>query len=339
MPREYAFAVYIGRFQPFHHGHLRSVKLALEIADHLIIVLGSHRAASSVKNPWSAQEREQMIRSALAFEERERVDFVYIRDYLYSDTLWLTEVQQKVQDIVGDDRAIAILGHRKDSSSYYLEMFPQWDFVETKNCEGLNSTDIRRDYFEGERESYEAKIPPQIAQALRDFEGTEQFRQLRDEFRFILDYRSSWAAAPYPPTFVTVDAVVVQAGHVLMVRRKARPGLGLLALPGGFLGQEESLEEAMLRELREETRLKVPMPVLRGSIVDKQVFDSPGRSLRGRTITHAFLIQLKGSELPQVKGSSDADKARWLSLGDLYAQEDRIYEDHFQIIQYFITRV
>jgi bifunctional NMN adenylyltransferase/nudix hydrolase len=115
--------------------------------------------------------------------------------------------------------------------------------------------------------------------------------------------------------------------------------MGLIALPGGFLNQTETLVEGMLRELREETRLKVPLPVLRGSIADRHVFDNPGRSLRGRTITHAFFLQLKPGELPSVKGGDDADKAWWMSLADLYAHEDQIYEDHLQIIQHFVSKV
>jgi bifunctional NMN adenylyltransferase/nudix hydrolase len=77
-------------------------------------------------------------------------------------------------------------------------------------------------------------------------------------------YKESWKAAPFPPTFVTVDAVVVQSGHVLLVKRKAMPGAGLWALPGGFLNQEETLLDGAIRELKEETKIKVPVPVLKG---------------------------------------------------------------------------
>jgi bifunctional NMN adenylyltransferase/nudix hydrolase len=73
--------------------------------------------------------------------------------------------------------------------------------------------------------------------------------------------------------------------------------------------------------------------------VDSHVFDSPGRSLRGRTITHAYFLQLKAGELPPVKGGDDAEKAWWMSLADLYAHEDQIYEDHLQIIQHFVSKV
>jgi bifunctional NMN adenylyltransferase/nudix hydrolase len=85
-------------------------------------------------------------------------------------------------------------------------------------------------------------------------------------------------------------------------------------------------------ELREETRLKVPAPVLRGSIRERRVFDAPHRSERGRTITHAYLIELAPApELPKVKGGDDARHAFWLPLAQL--EPERLFEDHYFIIQ------
>jgi bifunctional NMN adenylyltransferase/nudix hydrolase len=341
MKREYQYGIYIGRFQPLHLGHLQTIEQALDRADEVILILGSHRVAPDIRNPWSAEERIEMLKSCLSAEDLSRVHFLPMRDWLYSDNLWLSAVQQQVFDITKRSPSVAVLGHRKDASSYYLELFPQWDYLETGNYHDLNSTEIRRSYFGGARsaETIAASVPAGVAQILETFRSSERYQELCEEYRFIESYQKAWSQAPYPPIFVTTDAVVVQSGHVLVVRRKTRPGMGLIALPGGFLDRNETLVEGMLRELKEETRLKVPMPVLRGSIVGNHVFDNPGRSLRGRTITHAYFIQLKAGELPPVKGSDDAEKAWWMSLADLYAHEDRIYEDHFQIIQHFVSKV
>ena len=58
---------------------------------------------------------------------------------------------------------------------------------------------------------------------------------LVEEQAYIKRYKDIWADAPYAPTFVTTDAVVIQSGHVLLVKRRTAPGKGLWALPGGFL--------------------------------------------------------------------------------------------------------
>jgi bifunctional NMN adenylyltransferase/nudix hydrolase len=336
MAKEYQYGIYIGRFQPCHAGHLKTIELALARVEKLIIVLGSHRVAADIRNPWSTEERAELITSCLSPADQDKVTFLPIRDWLYSDNLWLTAIQQQVGEITANSPSIAIFGHHKDNSSYYLDLFPQWEYIETGNYQGLNSTAIREAYFS--QQSCETGVLL-VREFLTKFLTTDRYQTLCQEYQFIKKYQEIWSVAPYPPIFVTTDAVVVQSGHVLVVRRKASPGKGLIALPGGFLQPDETIIDGMLRELKEETRLKVPAPVLRGSIIDSYVFDSPGRSLRGRTITHAYFIQLKGGELPAVKGSDDAEKAWWMSLADLYAHEDRIYEDHFQIIQHFISKV
>lgn len=97
------------------------------------------------------------------------------------------------------------------------------------------------------------------------------------------------------------------------------------------------MRDDMVRELREETGLKVPKPVLEGSISTSAVFDAPGRSLRGRIISHAYLIQLKPGPLPSVRGGHDAAKAFWLPLSQANLQEEEFFEDHLHIIEHLLA--
>ena len=149
-------------------------------------------------------------------------------------------------------------------------------------------------------------------------------------------YKEAWKAAPFPPTFMTVDAVVVQSGHILLVKRGDMPGKGLWALPGGFLNQGETMLDGAIRELKEETKIKIPVPVLKGSIKDSKTFDAPNRSQRGRTITQAFYIDLGfAEELPKVKGSDDAEKAFWVPFNQV--KQELMFEDHWHIIDHFVN--
>lgn len=103
-------------------------------------------------------------------------------------------------------------------------------------------------------------------------------------------------------------------------------------MPGGFVDHNERIVDACLRELREETRLKVPEPVLKGHIKCSRVFDDPHRSARGRTITHGFYIELAAdTKLPKVRGGDDAKHAMWVPLADLDPRQ--MYDDHYFIIQ------
>lgn len=342
--KAFDFLVFIGRFQPFHKGHLNVIKAGLDQAEKVIVLCGSAHQPRSIRNPWTVQEREAMIRGAIASQDNQRIFIAPLMDMVYNDELWVRNVQATVNGIVTAQHgvphrkpAVGLIGHSKDHSSYYLNLFPQWDAVEVDNFFQLSSTPIRKHYFSNDALAFlqgDAKkaLAANVVNQLADFMQTKAYASIKDEHDFVINYQKAWNAAPYPPTFVTVDAVVVQSGHVLMVERKARPGKGLLALPGGFVDHGERLVDACLRELREETRLKVPAPVLKGSIKANQVFDDPYRSARGRTITHAYYIELSpNKDLPRVKGGDDAKHAMWVPLADL--DPTRIFEDHYFIIQ------
>lgn len=334
---QYNIAVMIGRFQPAHSAHIEVIRRALDTADNLVILIGSDNKPRTPKNPFLSQEREELIRLALKPEENKRVTISYIEDSIYNTQKWVSKVQDTVAKATvkfpwrDKSPSVVLVGHHKDDSSVYLDMFPQWGYKEIENINDLHSTDVRQAMFETESVD-RTKLPNGISVFLERFMETKEFEVLKQEYEYTQRYKKEWSNTPYPPIFVTTDAVVVQSGHILMVTRGLAPGKGLLALPGGFINPEELLEDCMLRELREETKLKVPTPVLRGNIKKTEVFDSPLRSSRGRTITNAFLIELPAGPLPKVKGGSDANKAQWIPLNEVYQLKDKMFEDHHDII-------
>lgn len=335
---KHAYSVLIGRFQPFHNAHAELLEKALEVARHTIVVLGSDRSARTTRNPWSPDERAAMIRAHLGEYRRDRVTFLRLRDYLYNDQQWIADLQQQVREITGSE-SVALVGYYKDRTSYYLRCFPQWDakHIGFQRRE-LAATDIRHKYFTGDA-AWQTDVPDATCYALQSFYRTPDYDRLRDEYAFVLGYRKLWEPAPFPPTFVTVDAVVVCSGHLLVVRRGAQPGRGTIALPGGFVGQDERIVDAVFRELKEETGIRFPSDEARKHVVETRVFDHPDRSSRGRTITHAYLIKLPDGELPQVKGESDADKAWWLPISDVAVRENEFFEDHAHIAMNLLTRL
>ena len=143
----YEAGVYIGRFQPFHNGHLNSIKSALLQSKILILVLGGAHLSPSIRGPWSVEERVQMIKSCLTKQQLKRIYFVYVRDRLYCEEKWIQNVKGEVAKIIGNENSVAIIGHEKDSSSYYLKVFPEWHFFETGNFKKINATDVRKSFF------------------------------------------------------------------------------------------------------------------------------------------------------------------------------------------------
>ncbi len=340
------FMVFIGRFRPFHNGHLAVVQQALCTGGHVIVLVGSSKQARSLRNPFTFEEVRQSIIGALQPGDQARVSILPLLDK-YNDLEWTADVQAAVHGIVCQFHApaeraarICLIGHAKNHSSYYLRKFPQWESELVANYEDLNATVIRNDYFADAQAAlvtWSSHLPASVATFLHGFATSLDYSALAEEAGFIAEYHRKWAAAPYPPTFVTTDAVLVQSGHILLVERRNNPGKGLLALPGGFLDQHERIRDGMIRELREETRIKVPAGLLEGSIKAVKVFDYPYRSARGRTITHAFLIVLAGDAagLPRVRGSDDARRAFWVAIGEL--EPERMFEDHWHIIQTMLS--
>jgi len=362
MTYQYDHAVFIGRFQGFHAGHNIVIQKAFEVAQNVIIVLGSHNCARTLDNPFTSKEREIVIRSVLTPEQLERVSFVAVEDHGYSNNSWLAEAQAAIETAIfqrftPNPVKVALIGHEKDGTSYYLKMFPEFDNIDVPNESLLSATDLREMMYEGDTDWMHSNyiINEAHMNALIDLYHTDWFEALIDEWEWIEDYKEEWG--PRKPVkkmsgityeigtvkALTTDAAVTVGGYILLIQRGGFPGKGQWALPGGFLNDWEPMIDGMIRELREETKLKIPEPVLRGSIKRELIADNPYRDPRGRIVTRAFHIDIQNYggggddiSLPVVKGSDDAKVAKWFKLGALPKMRTQMFADHYDIIEYLI---
>src|SRR5258706_11785812 len=131
---------------------------------------------------------------------------------------------------------------------------------------------------------------------------------------------------------VTVDIVVftIREGdlQVLLVRRGVPPFQGEDAIPGGFLREGESLEEAAARELYEETGVRDVY------LEQLYTFGDPNRDPRGRVITVAYYALVASGRLSLVAGADAAD-ARWFPVTRL----PHLAFDHQRILDYALERL
>ena len=267
MSKKYDTLVLIGRFQPFHNAHLEIVKRSTALCDRLVIITGSAAQPRTYKNPFTSQEREFMIRDAT----RGMLGAISISieanpDTIYNDQAWAVRVQALVAKNTREGDRVGIIGHKKDESSFYLDMFPQWGYENVEEIEPLSAVNIRDLYFKRDVNMKFIKhvVPETTYEFLDQFRSTPEYEQVIKEREFVETYKKQYASLPYPPIFSTADAVVIQSGHILLIKRRAEPGKGLWALPGGYVNAntDKSVEDAAIRELREETMIKVPAPVL-----------------------------------------------------------------------------
>jgi len=338
-------SVCIGRFQTFHHGQLALLRRALASAPLCIVVLGSAHQARSPKNPFTWQERAEMIGLALSEDERGRVRFLPVRDY-YDQARWVGVVRRGVAALAGATPATSfvLVGHFKDATSQYLEDFPGWALDALPLQGNIDASALRDAYFGNAGSALDATLAALVSQApastlqfLRAWAALPHFAQLAQEWDMLRRDKAGWAGSPYPPVFVTVDAVVQCGGCVLLIRRGHAPGKGLLAVPGGFLEQRETVYQSALRELQEETGLRLPESEAAQALKGVHVFDHPDRSLRGRVITHAHWFDLGARALPEVRGGDDAAAAQWVPVERLAELEDQFHDDHFHMLDFFFS--
>jgi bifunctional NMN adenylyltransferase/nudix hydrolase len=343
----YDVAVLIGRFQPFHLAHLALLRRALETAAQCGVVIGSAHQARTPKNPFTWAERAEMIRVALPPEQQQRVRFLPMRDY-YDEGRWLQAVHDGISALTAAEQGhaplrITLVGHHKDATTGYLRGFPGWALTPLDRVPNAGGTQVRDALFAGDPLQPEAtlaalvdQVPASTAAFLRAWLALPFVNELAAEWHMLREYQAAWAAAPYPPVFVTVDAVVRCAGRVLLIQRGQAPGRGLYAVPGGFIEQRETVYQSALRELQEETQLRLLEDTMRHSLRAVAVFDHPDRSLRGRTITHAHYFDLGLRELPEVQAADDAQTVQWVPIEELAAMEDRFHDDHFHMLDHFL---
>jgi bifunctional NMN adenylyltransferase/nudix hydrolase len=348
----HTIAICIGRFQPFHLAHAAMLSQALALASQVVVVLGSAFQARTPKNPFTWGERAEMIRAHFNEQDQARLRFLPMRD-VYDQARWARAVQQGVENITNETqvegKTITLVAHLKDASSSYLKAFADWhqvslDLVSDRRSQKPIHVSHLRDAWWAEVLSGAdaaqalAVIAEQIPVStlnflqcwVRDHPG--ELKNLALNWQFLNQYKAAWAQAPYPPVFVTVDALVTCQNHVLLIRRGQAPGKGLLALPGGFMDQREDLFTSAVRELMEETQLDVSAEMLQRAWRQTVVFDHPGRSQRGRTITHTHHFELDLSIFPTVQAADDAASVAWIAKGQLTTLEDQFHDDHFHML-------
>lgn len=350
MSRPPSLAVCVMHAQPLHHGHLAMVELALQRADRVVVVLADAHQARTPATPFTLDERRQVLLDSLEPQQRQRVHTLPLRNW-----------PQKAQREAAIERGVAALlreeGWPTDTRTLLLDCArhaqdPQalrpggWPCEVLEPAPGLTRINPCERWFSAgpgltpaDWQALQAHVPEASLRAMRELSGTPDFTELVTEWQMLRGYRQAWSAAPYPPVFVTVDAVLRCADQVLLIERAQSPGKGLLALPGGFIDARDSTWQSAVRELREETRLSIDDGELSAACRGMAVFDHPDRSLRGRTITHAFHIDLGQRSLPAIEAADDARDARWVPIGELKDLADRMHDDHFFILDHFLGLV
>ncbi|HYC26616.1 MAG TPA: nicotinamide-nucleotide adenylyltransferase [Nitrososphaerales archaeon] len=161
----------VGRFQPFHLGHLAAVKYALKRVDYLYVVVGSAQRSHERDNPFTAGERITMVKSALdgSGVDPSKWMAIPIAD-ADSHSLWVSSVESMVPkfDIVFTNDALTFILFEEDGIE--VRAVPYLD------RQVYSATNVRDRILE--RKDWEGLVPPQVARLVKQFGGVERVRAL-----------------------------------------------------------------------------------------------------------------------------------------------------------------
>ncbi|MFQ6127656.1 MAG: nicotinamide-nucleotide adenylyltransferase [Thermoplasmata archaeon] len=161
--------LFVGRFQPFHRGHLAMVKRILEEHNGITFGVGSSQFKDTQKNPFSFEERARMIRSAMEREGFEDYDIVAIRD-LNDDELWVKQVKELIPNLFliysNDPLTVRLFRER----GFDVRVMP---LVERNS---LSGTKVRKRILDNT--NWEEFVPPPVRDILVEIEGPERIRRL-----------------------------------------------------------------------------------------------------------------------------------------------------------------
>ncbi len=122
----------------------------------------------------------------------------------------------------------------------------------------------------------------------------------------------------------TVDTIIQINSQILFIERKKDPFKGHLTFPGGFVNEGEKVEDAALREVKEETSLSVKLVDILG------VYSDPARDPRGHIMSTVFIGQIPSEYKDKAKSGDDAAALKWVDLDDIDNQN--LGFDHKKII-------
>ena len=160
-------ALFIGRFQPFHKGHLHVVKNISKKYDEFVIGIGSSQGKNTLENPFSYNERKTMISSALKSNKIKNFKIFPVPD-LYDDYKWTKYI---VKNLPKFDVAYS-------GNEWTIRCFKKHKIqaVKIKLVKGLSSTKIRKLIIENK--NWQKFAPKEIDYYIKKIKGVERIKKI-----------------------------------------------------------------------------------------------------------------------------------------------------------------
>ncbi len=335
------------RGEPLHEGHVGNIRAAKARCRTLVVLVGSSNVARDYRNPFTYDERREMITACFPMEVAD--GSIVIRpmpDFFRNNKGWAANTKRIVREVakdvgqrygfVVDDSVTALAGFRKDkATSEYLDMFPEWgDIMLKERISLIDATAIREAYFKRDSTILADYLPQPVVRFLERFRLNPAFGLIVDE-REEIDHCRAVYNKDDPENF-TGDILIRHRSKSLLIKRGGRYGYGLWAFPGGLRDEGEDFLDASLRELTEETGLvdlneNITIEFLKQCVKTEIYNDTKGRDLRGRYTTKLFVIVLPDDmPEPKIEPRDDAKEVHWVDHETI--PQTCFFADHYGML-------
>ena len=163
-------ALFVGRFQPFHNGHLRVLKTVYKDFDEIIIGIGSSQYSNTLENPFTAEERKEMIEKTLDREGIKNYKIYFIPD-IHNYPKWVSHVESivpKFDVVISNNLLTSKLFSEK---GYIVRNTPLFE------REKYSGREIRRRMLEGRE--WKNLVPKQVVDIIEKIKGVERIKNLK----------------------------------------------------------------------------------------------------------------------------------------------------------------
>ena len=163
-------ALYVGRFQPFHLGHLEILRKILKDYHEVIIIVGSAQHSHTVENPFTAGERIQMIAETLDEEGISRCVYIIPMDDIHRHSVWVTHVQSLTPPFE------RVFSNEPVTVRLFKEAGCAVSQTELIKREHWSGTEIRKRMLKDE--GWEQCVPPAVARVIKAIDGVSRIKEL-----------------------------------------------------------------------------------------------------------------------------------------------------------------
>jgi len=296
--------IFIGRFQPFHNGHMAVVQEMEKAKDleEIIIGIGTAQIGHTSYNPFTADEREDMIIKSLELEKPYQIIKIPdINDY----SKWVSYVESLCPDFNVVYSGNTITKKLFEDKGYNVRGENVFEII--------SATEVRQ--LMVNKGNWQDYVPNGTVEVIEMVNGEKRLRELNSK---------------YSNPGVTADVIIdYKSRGIVLIKRKFEPYKGLWAIPGGFLDAgRETIEMTGVREAEEETNLVININDL--NLLG--VYSEPGRDPRGPTISVAYYTKVNEGTL---KAKDDAKEVKVFKNipSRLAFDHNKILEDYFKIIK------